>query len=127
MSEYGKLKPKWKKLWLAALRSGKYGQTRGNLASPRLKKMCCLGVLCDIVDPEGWGDVVIHKGSEGSRKRVRLYDGKTGIPSMAIWKKAMAPEKDGRVFILAQGSLASMNDEDKFSFAEIADWIEVNL
>ena len=45
-----------KEKWLAALRSGKYVQSTGALRKPGDAKdsFCCLGVLCDAVDPSGW-------------------------------------------------------------------------
>jgi len=39
--------------WTDALRSGKYKQAREELRSPD-GRFCCLGVLCDIVKPDGW-------------------------------------------------------------------------
>ena len=39
--------------WMTALRSGKYAQGRGGLRSPR-DTFCCLGVLADLIDPDGW-------------------------------------------------------------------------
>lgn len=44
--------PEIKAKWVAALRSGKYKQGRGRLRSG--DEFCCLGVLCDIVYPQGW-------------------------------------------------------------------------
>src|SRR5688572_22958144 len=45
-----KMNEKVKAKWLAALRSGKYGQTRDKL---RYKNnFCCLGVLCDLHSKE---------------------------------------------------------------------------
>lgn len=46
-----KLKPKWKKKWLEALRSGEYKQGRRRLKtklSDGSYEYCCLGVLCEI-------------------------------------------------------------------------------
>ena len=46
-----------KKKWLAALRSGKYKQTRNQLrevVADGEDGFCCLGVLCDVVNPNGW-------------------------------------------------------------------------
>jgi len=49
--------------WLDALRSGKYSQTTGHLRKIEARDTtdhalregyCCLGVLCDIVDPMRW-------------------------------------------------------------------------
>lgn len=38
--------------WLEALRSGRYTQTKGVLRNS--EGYCCIGVLCDIVDPDKW-------------------------------------------------------------------------
>ena len=38
--------------WIDALRSGDYPQIRGFLHTT--KGLDCLGVLCDVVDPNGW-------------------------------------------------------------------------
>jgi hypothetical protein len=38
--------------WVVALRSGKYKQGDGSLHTN--DAFCCLGVACDLVDPEGW-------------------------------------------------------------------------
>lgn len=42
-----------KENWVAALENDKYKQATGSLRTPE-DRFCCLGVLCDIVDPEGW-------------------------------------------------------------------------
>lgn len=46
-----------KKLWIKALRSGKYKQGEGYLKSTdRIKRFCCLGVLCEVYrETEGKG------------------------------------------------------------------------
>ncbi len=38
--------------WAQALESGEYKQGRGELRADG--KHCCLGVLCDLYDPDGW-------------------------------------------------------------------------
>lgn len=38
--------------WVQALESGKYKQTKDQLQDST--GFCCLGVLCDIINPEGW-------------------------------------------------------------------------
>ncbi len=38
--------------WVQALESGKYKQTKDQLQDPT--GFCCLGVLCDTLDPKGW-------------------------------------------------------------------------
>lgn len=45
------------RLFVAALRSGKYRQTKGNLAEfdlrAKKKKLCCLGVACEVAKANG--------------------------------------------------------------------------
>lgn len=45
--------PEFKKLWVEALRSGKYQQTKNVLRND--KGFCCVGVALDLVDSKGWG------------------------------------------------------------------------
>jgi hypothetical protein len=73
--------PFWKALWVERLRSGKYRQTREKLASPKVKACCCLGVLCDVVDPMGWGAVVIQDTGNGrTRARTHRRASRVGVP-----------------------------------------------
>ena len=46
------MKSNRKKLWVAALRSGKYEQGKEYLRWGN--KFCCLGVLADLISPEEW-------------------------------------------------------------------------
>ena len=54
-----------KRLWIKALRSGKYKQGRGMLRRGRGEKVtyCCLGVLCEVAKSEGV--IARFKGSDG--------------------------------------------------------------
>lgn len=49
------MNPEWKAKWVAALRSGNYQQGSGDLRHD--DRFCCLGVLCDLVDPTKWDDI----------------------------------------------------------------------
>jgi hypothetical protein len=60
------MKAELKQKWLEALRSGKYKQGQAVLRTSA-DRFCCLGVLCDIVDPSGWGDVRVVETSLGGR------------------------------------------------------------
>ena len=40
------------KKWIEALRSGKYGQTKGKLRNYEENEFCCLGVACDVFAKE---------------------------------------------------------------------------
>ncbi len=91
--------------WVAALRSGKYKQGRGYLRTN--KGFCCLGVFCDLRNPEGW----VHDASEIWRHQGGM------LYAMGYFS---TPVDDARA-----STVANMNDEGK-PFAEIADWIEAN-
>lgn len=95
--------------WLDALRSGKYKQ--GTHTLQKNNCFCCLGVLCDIVEPEGW--------DEGVTDGMVLHDGVQDFPTDRFLEKV-------GLFADEAGTLAEMNDHGQ-SFAEIADYIEANL
>ena len=53
----GQIDPEFKERWLAALRSGQYTKGRGTLRAVHIdgtSEFCCLGVACDLIDPDGW-------------------------------------------------------------------------
>lgn len=108
------LKPKW----IEALRSGKYQQTSERLCEERYgdRSYCCLGVLADIINPDGW-----FKESEDFYVS---WSGKDGILELAGLASVEELTNIGDVM---QGELVSMNDNEGKSFVEIADWIEENL
>ena len=98
-------KPKFKKLnkeakekWLQALRSGDYKQGTGDLQSGGC--FCCLGVLEKVIK----GKVKKHQSASW--------------PSCGDQVRLSRP---------ACRRLITMNDVEKKSFAQIADWIEENL
>jgi hypothetical protein len=94
-----------KKRWVEALRSGKYKQGRHDL---RFRDaFCCLGVLLDLNDPEGWLGFGQHRLGNGEEAYIK-HPGKFGVAGPT------------------QRKLARMNDSGK-SFSEIADYIEANL
>lgn len=108
------LKKAFKKKWIEALRSGKYRQGTRALRSDR--GFCCLGVACDIIDPNGWvgpigNDIRWTDGDKQPRSAYIPYDtaARIGISQVAM------------------GNLASMNDSGGKSFSWIADYIEENL
>ena len=47
------MKPEIAKIWSNALRSGRFEQTTGALASNDRNKHCCLGVLCELAAESG--------------------------------------------------------------------------
>lgn len=95
--------------WVAALRSGEYEQTTGQLRSDT--GFCCLGVACDVNDPTLWqrhaGGVVEFSYSDPI-KTAYLPE------ALLVQLNLRSGEED---------ILTKMND-DGVSFAEIADYIE---
>lgn len=94
---------KTKEKWLTALRSGEYTQIKGWLRE--YNGFCCLGVLCDLNDPEEW--VADSYRGQGLM-----------LPSSLSKEVGLTHEQ-------ARG-LANMNDTGS-TFNEIADHIEANL
>jgi hypothetical protein len=100
--------------WLEALRSGKYQQTTGELRGG--DKFCCLGVLCDVAKPGAWkGESwtwITNERTESSADSC--------LPLSFRFSHAHISEDE-------EQTLIRMNDEERASFAAIADWIDVNL
>lgn len=126
--------------WIAALRSGEYKQARETLSDSK-GRMCCLGVACDIAGSgwwwmatEGKDDWIYFEG--GMERRLTL------VGSMFI--KALVPKRafDGKppihlsrkfgLFVDEDEKdevdlLVDLNDHEKYSFKEIANWLELNV
>ena len=93
-----------KEKWVTALRSGKYRQGHGQLRSED-DKFCCLGVLCVVTG----------------------VDTKLRASGNYLF---FAPDKALRVSRLggeAEARLVRMNDSERRTFVEIADYIESHL
>lgn len=104
--------------WIAALRSGEYKQGRAALATAD-GKYCCLGVLalagnlCDFAPetPSPLADLV-GTFADGSKRSGM-------IPDSVCTKIGLSYEMHERCW--------RMNDRDRRSFSEIADFIEENI
>jgi hypothetical protein len=98
---------KIKAKWIAALRGGLYKQGRGELRS-KSNRVCPLGVLCDVVDPKGWDkdehDTWHHRGDYC-------------VPYAPKVLKAL-----GTFDFL---EIVYLSDSKKWTFNEIADFIEL--
>jgi hypothetical protein len=106
-----------KQKWLEALRSGKYEQGRRVLRSAD-DKYCCLGVLCDLIDPNAWTPGGSYFESIGvcAVKHRGFYE---SMPGGGIREEAgLGPYESEK--------LAEMNDAGE-SFETIAKYIEENL
>lgn len=98
-----------KQKWVEALRSGKYEQGYGGLCVGGLKgsRYCCLGVLCACLKVDKYGDPLTGP----------LVGGYLSSP---LLRNLDLKEED-------MDYLAGLNDREKATFSEIADYIEENL
>lgn len=101
--------------WVEALRSGEYKQAHATLKDDH-GGYCCLGVLCEIaglkINAEGTG--VLVKGEIWKNN----YD--------PIFKLVGGSQKSGDCSMRNDGTMEDHNAR-KWTFAEIADYIEANL
>ena len=96
----------YKKLWLEALRSGKYKQTTGQLGYNG--GFCCLGVLCEVTEmPYEHQDTCLPKNI---------------MSAAGLQSDDPQLNYDGKVI-----SLSHLNDDENLTFAQIADLIEEQL
>lgn len=135
----GVMDPDIKQRWVAALRSGNYSQTIGFLRNE--DGYCCLGVLCDIKNPEEWS-----ANCEGNY----AFFGATGQLPEDVYRWAELPGCNPDVIIpcgeckngknsngytcqVCYGSgdggstLSGLNDYSRWTFDRIADVIEEQL
>lgn len=106
--------PILKQKWCNALRSGKYKQGTGVLRDCD-DKYCCLGVLCDIWDSKSW------KISDDGKYYNYGEDGPYGFLPDHIGESNKVNLNRSTIW-----QLVDLNDRDKKSFAEIAEYIENN-
>lgn len=98
------------KLWIAALDSGEYKQTKGMLNHNG--RYCCLGVGCKLFIPQK----LLHL--DGGR----IAGGWPGSqPAAPIWLKEINTDFD----IKTGMPLSSLNDSGEFTFPEIATLLEL--
>lgn len=114
-SNYKKMDPITKNFWIFALRSGKF--TQGNTFLKKNEngkfKHCCLGVLGEICGvKEEKSEHSPYYDFVFSKRNKKEYFLKAGFQNLSS---------------SVQKKLAELNDTNKFSFDEIADWIELNL
>jgi hypothetical protein len=107
------MKAALKTQWLAALRGDKYKQGRGQLRN-KDNEYCPIGVFCDLVAPNGWKLEKTYRWEDGRFK----HNGEAHMPKETFLKKFGLHDSEALIF---------MNDFKRLSFAEIADWIELNV
>lgn len=114
------MNPEIKAKWIAALTSGEYEQTRNYLHRTG-DGYCCLGVLCEVMDPGQWRNGIC----------VSAYGGKY-LPdsNLQIEFSSFPPSKlldaAGLSYTQAQ-TLAGLNDRDWAPFEQIAQYIQEQL
>lgn len=115
------MNPEVKRLWLSALRGGKYKQGQGKLRMD--DKYCCLGVLCELAFDQGvvkrrkYGGVFLY--GKGNAKEI--------LPSeVADWADV---EINPTVVFDADEvvKITELNDDWEYDFNKIADIIEEHL
>lgn len=119
---YSPMNPEIKAKWLDRLRNNppEKGKHAMRQVTPTDKgnsvRYCVLGVLCDVINPDGW-----HMSEYAGGNRYFAFED-TGItyPDEQHMGRAGLSVEAGR-------ELYFMNDKLDFSFAEMADWIETNL
>lgn len=120
------MKAEIKRKWLEALRSGKYKQGQKRLRGLD-NRYCCLGVLCDVVNPDDWvkdGNEVAYSNVVGAyRPNVEYME---DLGADMTWGKYPLPSKVDSSRGLA-GILIALNDDMDWPFERIADWIEENV
>lgn len=117
-----KMNPEIKQRWVAALRSGEYPQAKSALRSS--DGFCCLGVLCDVIAPDGWGSV----GDEEADESGLPHDHSYGVPGWAITRQAgLASPMGFEVEIAGNRQWLTVHNDNGCTFAQIADAIEAQL
>lgn len=116
------MKKEIKDLWVTALRSGKYQQGKDYLRSSD-NTFCCLGVLCDILEPEAWKRIDHDEDSE------YCHHGANNILPAIIELKANMNTNNGMIIIEDPATdkqlmyLTNLNDSG-MTFHQIADIID---
>ncbi len=98
-----------KKRWVEALRSGQYKQGQKQLR-PDADTFCCLGVLCDLLDANGWKNLGSH--THEPRHSYGDFWPNQGFPVTDIIPRDLAAE------------LAKYNDNGLMDFSMLADKIQ---
>lgn len=116
--------------WLEALRSGEYKQ--GTCYLNNDGKYCCLGVLCDIASKHR----VVEKGVSETQtiyfsKGDLSYAYDQSLPESLVYFLGFMDDsgyfgEDHELEVGYLNALSSLNDSGKYTFPQIADFIEEN-
>lgn len=111
------LKPEIKALWVEALRSGEYKQTKFQLRKD--DSFCCLGVLCNL-------HAQAHPEFAAEQKNPEIYGEQRNFPPTVVEQWAFKSTTSSKDIHYAVVKLAQMNDKTA-SFKAIAKYIERRL
>lgn len=103
-------------LWVKALRSGEFQQGKESLCHDGA--YCCLGVLCELASKEG----VVRREELGDG--VVQFGGGGDFPGREVVRWADLDSPTGR--LNGHKALFALNDDEGWTFAEIADHIETH-
>jgi len=117
--------------WLEDLRSGNFKQTEGVLRYTENGEhsYCCLGVLCNRLDPNGYDQYDTFRFSNGETSCGGIVEDvaqELGLTTTIMHKIDGDPYGNPTPTSI-EGILVEMNDNLNKSFSEIADWIEANV
>lgn len=118
MSEYPKMNPEVKELWVQALRSGRFEQGQSVLRVLHTDGLrttaayCCLGVLCEISGIEYFGADMFPPKSVCEWAGLPIHE-----PAGLDEQTHVSNMNDGR----------DAHESRPQTFDQIADWIETNL
>lgn len=128
-----------KRLWVEALRSGRFNQGKARLCSLKEdfiegeKRYCCLGVLCEIAIENGVQLSIAREFDyyEGDDPYVS-FDGSSAYLPEAVQLWAGLNYSDPVIDPVTRdldgsGTASYFNDAKGYTFAQIADLIEKNL
>ena len=118
-----KLPREFTKEWLTALRSGKYEQTLGSLYNIKDQGYCCIGVAARIKYP------LHYLKNKNNKYAGTLQGNKKSIYFDTKYKLSKIPQelKGGAEESQLVKQLVDLNDDEGYSFEEIAEWIENNV
>ena len=117
--------------WVQALRSGEYKQGSYVLHNTSNNNYCCLGVLCDIYQKEGNKFNSVSEGNWGAETDngfenlpATFFDDRPDVLPEVVMKWADISCSSGGC---VGSNLAALNDDDGYTFDEIATVIEANV
>lgn len=119
------MKKEWMIPWVEKLRSDEYEQGKKRLRSVN-NKFCCLGVLCDLVAKSNTNS----RWEEFDGQVYFEYDGELlcDVLPHSVMKLTGMQSNDGFYYVNKEenefNTLTILNDNDTYSFKDIADVIE---